>query len=682
MITMHSTMHRLLAAVSIIAFGAGAEDKIIYKPLPRSGVIIYPDTGVKSPDRMPGIAGETAATVFTARDQGNGEVLLEWPPQANASGYRVERIASGVPTVNLDAGSHTNAMDFAGLADAYRYRLLARGAGGTEWEVGKLAYASPPAIRKRVTQAAGRPPQLRSAIGTNLEGVAAWTSQVPFLNVMKASTGWISGDSTQWDNGKALDLDADGWVRSLAPGQVARKLMLRDIGSHYPAGRYLVRYKGEGTLKFQFAARVVPQSAIEPGQGGEMLIEVTPGNSGIYVGIEATNPANYLRDIEIIMPGGICEGSPFIHVPAAQACGQRRFLPFAEYHHSLLFYPLFADRLRAYSVLRFMDWMATNGSKVMNWPQRTPLSFHTWATPTGVPVEVMIALANRVGAHPWFTMPHQSDDAYATHFAQAVKARLDATLGVYVEYSNEAWNAMFPQYAYAVDQGKSHRPAIDNMQYYALRAHIVGGIFKTALGSPRVVAVLGGQAVNPWTATRGLDYLNGRFGAAQATIDALAIAPYFAVMPAPEEAGKYTAMTLDTFFDHVRTRILPQVEADTAKYRATANRYGLHLISYEGGQHMVGVLGAQNNNELSALFDAFNRDARIKQLYLDYLASWKQAGGELFVHFTDVGIFSKWGRWGALEHIAQPRTAAPKFDAIQHFIEQNPVWWKQESTRR
>jgi hypothetical protein len=253
-------------------------------------------------------------------------------------------------------------------------------------------------------------------------------------------------------------------------------------------------------------------------------------------------------------------------------------------------------------------------------------------------------------------------------------------LGIYVEYSNEVWNSMFPQYTYALDQGKAQTPAIDNMQYYALRSQMVGKIFKDALTAPRVVAVLGGQAVNPWTATWGMDFLKTRSAGGAVGIDALAIAPYFSVMPDPVEAGKFTAMTLTTFFEYVRTQVMPQVVSDTEKYRTAANSYGVRLISYEGGQHMVGVLGAQNNTELSVLFDAFNRDPRIRDLYASYLASWKQKGGELFVHFNDVSTFSKWGRWGALEYVSQPREVAPKFDSIQSFIEQNPVWWNQKTT--
>jgi len=514
-------------------------------------------------------------------------------------------------------------------------------------------------------------PQLRSALGTNLDAITYYSPQVPFVDVMKSSSAWISGDSSKWDNQQPLSLDANGWVRSLAPGQVARLLTLRDIGNRYPAGQYLVRYKGEGTLKFGFAARVVAGSQ----KPGEMLIQVTPNDGGIYLTIETTNRANYLRDIEITMPGGICEGDPFTHVASAQACGSKPFLSFADHYKSILFYPVFANRLRAYSVLRFMDWMRTNGSPVRNWSQRTPLSYRTWTVANGAPVEVMIALANRVGTHPWFTMPHQTDDAYAQQFAQMVKAQLDPALRVYVEHSNEVWNSIFAQQAYTVKQGQAQNPALDSMQYHALRSRTVGGIFKAALGVPRVVAVLGAQAANPWTATHGLDYLKVRFGATG--IDAVAIAPYFDVTPSPAEASTYTAMTLDAFFNRVRTEVLPVSAARAVSYRKVANGYGVRLIAYEGGQHMVGVGAAQDNRALNALFDAFNRDPRIKQIYLAYLTGWKQAGGELFVHYLDVGTYSKWGRWGALEYIAQPRAAAPKFDAIQTFIEQNAVWWTQ-----
>ena len=502
--------------------------------------------------------------------------------------------------------------------------------------------------------------RLRSPIGTNLELLAYWSPQLPFVDVMKSSSEWMSGDAKDWGGGPPLDLDADGWVRSLRPGQVVRKLMLREFGNRYPGGRYLVRYKGEGKLNFGFAAKVVSQ------RRGEMVLEVTPNDGGVYLWIDATNPANYLREIEILMPGGICEGDPFRHAASARDCGTKRFISFTE-DRSLIFYPVFAERLRGYSVLRFMDWMRTNSSPVATWAQRTPLTYSTWAAERGAPLEVLIALANLVGAHPWFTLPHQSDGTYARNFAQMVKEKLDPALGVYVEHSNEVWNSMFSQHAHLSNQAKSL--GLTLAAHHASRTRTLAAVFKAELGADRVVSVLGAQAANPWVAKSGLEHLK-RNG-----IDALAIAPYFGVSPTPAEAGKFTAMTLDAFIDHVRTTVFPHETAHMRNHRTLAGKYGLRLLAYEGGQHMAGVGAAQDNRVLNALFDAFNRDPRIKQLYLDYLAIWKREGGELFVHFNDVSRYTKSGRWGTLEYVAQPRSESPKFDGLMTFIERNPVWW-------
>jgi len=390
-----------------------------------------------------------------------------------------------------------------------------------------------------------------------------------------------------------------------------------------------------------------------------------------------TTPADYVREIKFTMPGGICEGDPFTNVASAQVCGTRRYLSFADNSDTIIFYPVFLSKARAYSVLRFVDWMLANNSPVKYWSQRTLVSNRTWGNESsGVPVEVMVELANRLGAHPWFTLPHQSDDAYAQNFAQLVKAKLNPDLRVYVEYSNEVWNWGFAQATYANEQGKLQNPPINHLQYYALRARALGEIFKNVLGLQRVVAVLGAQAFGLGGGAMELDYLKARFGNAIG-VDALAIAPYFGVTPDATSAGTYTAMTLDALFNYVRTQVLQSVNTQMKNYRILANNYGLPLIAYEGGQHLVGANEAKNNDQLTALFIAFNRDPRIKQLYLDYLALWKAAGGQLLVHYYDVGEFNRFGSWGALERVAQLRTAAPKFDALQTFIEQNPVWWTQ-----
>ena len=175
---------------------------------------------------------------------------------------------------------------------------------------------------------------LRSAIGTNLYPVGHGSPALPFIDLMKSSSAWVPSNAP---DGATFDLDANGWIRSLPPGQSAITRMLTSV-YHYPAGRYLVRYKGKGTLRF-FGATVMSQKP------GETVLDVATGKHGISLGISATDPADYLRDIEIIMPGGICEGDVFAHVAAAQACGDRRYLSFADNARSITFYPVFLDRL-------------------------------------------------------------------------------------------------------------------------------------------------------------------------------------------------------------------------------------------------------------------------------------------------------------------------------------------------
>ena len=94
--------------------------------------------------------------------------------------------------------------------------------------------------------------------------------------------------------------------------------------------------------------------------------------------ITATDRNDYIRDIVITMPGGICEGDALRMSLQRRAAAPGDSYHIADNSDSIIFYPGFLNRLRAYSVLRFMDWMATNNSPVTNWSQRTLISYRTW----------------------------------------------------------------------------------------------------------------------------------------------------------------------------------------------------------------------------------------------------------------------------------------------------------------
>jgi hypothetical protein len=526
-----------------------------------------------------------------------------------------------------------------------------------------------PATRSSSATASGGNPG-SSPLGTNLAAVRDWSQEWTFVDAFRASRPWISGaglDGT-WDDGRPIATDADGWVTSLAANQVARTLLFWDMSGTYPSGNYVVLYDGQGTLGYQGAAAVVSSAP------GRDVLQVNAANGGIVLNITATNPANPLRNIRFLMPGGICAGDPYTYAASEAACaGVGTFQSFEENYATIVFHPKFLASIRNYRVLRFMDWGETNGSTQASWSERPKPTEARWSAGKGVPVEVMVDLANRVGASPWFTLPHRADNNYMTQYARLVAQTLRGELKAYVEYSNEVWNSQFVQASYAASQGTALGLSSDaftaQLHFYSRRAVEMFDIWSAEMGNPaRLVRVMASQAANSWVSEQVLDYRN-----AKAKTDALAVAPYFGgdlgTLPAT------ASLTLDQLFSSLQATYLPQAIGWINAQAAVARLRGIPMIAYEGGQHLSGVSGLENDTALNALFDAANRDARMGQLYERYLDAWKSSGAQLFVHYSHCAGYSKWGRWGSLEYLEQPRGAAPKYDALQNFITDNAAWW-------
>jgi hypothetical protein len=148
----------------------------------------------------------------------------------------------------------------------------------------------------------------------------------------------------------------------------------------------------------------------------------------------------------------------------------------------------------------------------------------------------------------------------------------------------------------------------------------------------------------------------------------VAIAPYFGIMP--NDLARVRSMTPDQLMRELEANGIPAVVNEVRQHVSIARQYSLPVIAYEGGQSL-GTSGGgtlQGDATLEALFDAVNRDARFGQLYSRYLQSWSDAGGGLFVHYTNCFGYGRFGRFGSLEYIGQRRDEAPKFDALQRWI--------------
>ncbi len=477
-------------------------------------------------------------------------------------------------------------------------------------------------------------------MGINLTSVCYWSAENPFVDIFKQSQFFQAQmKGAPYGKGGQLLLDSNGWLKQLSPGQWADTVMCR-AGGHYPAGEYICFYDGEGRIEFGFDGKIKER------RKGRIALDVSPSKRGILLRIAETNPDNPIRNIRLVMPG------------------------FENTHEKQIFHPEFLKRWKGFTVIRFMDWMRTNNSVVETWDQRPTIHMQTQGGDKGVALEYMILLANTLKANPWFCMPHEASHDYVENFAKMVKEKLDPSLKIYVEYSNEVWNFQFKQahYAARVGQGMgfSENPFEASLFFYAKRAKEIFTIWKDAFGgNDRLVRVLAAQSSNPWTSEKILDFENSYESA-----DALAIAPYFGGhLGKPDTQSAVSRMAVGQILDHCGKDMLKQ-RKKVAEHAALAGKYGLDLIAYEGGQHLVGTGGAENNEQLTTLFMAANRDPQMGRLYQEDLKGWQNAGGGLFTTFASMGQYGKWGSWGLLEHSDQD--VPPKYRAILEFMGKKP----------
>ena len=510
------------------------------------------------------------------------------------------------------------------------------------------AIAPTTSVRAATTSAdSGRAPAIpvRSThVGMNLAAVRYWTTAFPFADMVKNGNAWSSRDDKGASGGQ-LATRPDGYPASLQPWQRAL-LAVAWSDSRYPPGRYTVLWEGRGKVGVPLGGVVVRSR--EPNR---LVVEVVDNAGPLQVAIEETQAADPVRHVRVLWPG----------VDAAEPAQP--------------FNPGFLERLAPFSLLRFMDWGGTNGSSLVEWADRPLSSDLTWGTAKGVPVEVMTALANRLGADPWFCIPHQASDDYVRRLATLLHDRLDAALRPHIEYSNEVWNRSFPQFQWASAQSDRlglPRPSGLPSAFYAQRSVEIFRIFAEVWGadSKRLVRVIAGQAAWPRFQE---DALGWRDTAARA--DVLAVAPYFKAQAAgdPKNAEATLALTSEQLHEQMLLHLRGQVAASMRSNAQLARRHGLGLQGYEGGGHDTSAhFPAALQDRVAALFAAAHRHPRMRDIYAEYLERWIESGGGTLAHFNDIGRWSKYGQWGALEHVTQDPATAPKYRALLDVIARHP----------
>jgi hypothetical protein len=490
-------------------------------------------------------------------------------------------------------------------------------------------------------------------IGMNLNGVSDWSSEWPFVDIMKISRSWFTFNadgSGGWDSGFASSIPLDA---NLYPAQApfdpdgagpAVPQAVRTVWaiSRLPTGGYTFICDGTGVVSFHG----MMSGSFTVTNGGTFIVNIA-GDGNAWMDITQSQQGNNLRNMRLIMPG------------------------FTATYQTNRFHPSFISSISYFKALRFMDWGATNGSGLVNWADRPKPGDYSYAL-KGVPYEVMIELANKLNLPPWICVPHRATDDYITQLVRVLRDNLNSNLKIYLEYSNETWNGSFTQAAYCETQGGLlGLPSFYGYRwaYHCKRACDIWRIFIQEFGSDaRLVKLIATQV--GWGSGTVPDPYPAQFmlNTAMASplvnpdnyhADALAIAPYFA-------AAGMDSLPNTTTVNDVLTLCQQDIDSMTSAggmvpgHKAVAAAYGAELICYEGGQSLVN----SSSDTLTATFIAANRDPGIYGIYIDYLNKLDASGVSLFNHFSDCGGWSKWGMWGSMEYQDEPLANAHKYRAL------------------
>jgi hypothetical protein len=511
-----------------------------------------------------------------------------------------------------------------------------------------------------------------SPLGINTNEVMESDASMPFIDLMRAAMPFE--EASPWLTKGNVAYDADGWPANLNGGQAGTRFLSNLPAAVIPEGTYTVLYDGEGDIQYMNDASLVEH---KPGYD---TITIAAGNDGMLNAsllITRSNPQNYVRNIRILPPGGICASNPFQRVASASACGD--YQSFVEHSGSIIFNPDFMNFMKDFRAIRFMNMSGVTRSTDRVWGDRNQLGKAAWGGKEGsrgAPLEIQVELANRLNADPWFTLPHAADDNYVRQYAAYVKQHLNSNLKPHIEYSNETWNTIFTQGNHMIDMGlklglDTHAQRA-GYRYYSQRSVEIFKIWEDVFGgTQRLVRILSGWTINDKLTEIVLSHKD-----AYKHADAFAIGPYVfgghAEVRTIKSVDDAFALITDSRYRYSHDKVMGYIRMQ----KAITDKYGVQLVAYEAGQGLADFHTRTDDEFPNPLLFAANRDPRMSGIYDRFLNGWKAEGGALMMHYTAPRTFSKHGPWGTKEYITQPISQTPKYRALLDFISSTPCWWE------
>ena len=506
-----------------------------------------------------------------------------------------------------------------------------------------------------------------SKMGINIGYVNDWGDrQHTFIDVMKQARGFASL-KCPWDPVNCpVPLDANGWPTTDFGVYFitnAADPLKRPLNTTYPSmfGTYKLSFTGQANVRgYNFG---LVQNMVYNPSTNTTTAEVIVQPTDQQIALVFTNTTNGVQNLQLLRPG-------------------------YELGTKQVFSSEFLNALAPFSTIRAMETLGTNSNPATSWVTRKSVTDPSQQGAMGIAWEYIIQLANATGKDIWINIPDQVDlsdptaNNYVIQLATLIKNTLNPGIHVYVEYSNELWNAIFTQThtltAAAVADVNSGADSnlnydkINNQWYWGYRraAHqtlkisqLFAGVFGPSAINDTIRPVYMSQYVQPYLTEDSLRYLSANFGPPSQYLYGIGGAPYFSPQtPYSDMDGLFAALQTGLNLILPGFSGLPAYNGGVVysgvQFKNMANYYGLKTLMYEGGADLT------VNKTNPALIQSAESDIRISQMVQAELADFLGCGNDLFVYYKLAAPTSD--PFGAYEDLTLP---TPKSIALNTVAE-------------
>lgn len=507
-------------------------------------------------------------------------------------------------------------------------------------------------------------------IGIGISGPKDWEEAFIFADAMMSSRQWTG-----------TSVDANGWPTGDGEIYVAAISNLH--------GTYKMRFTGNADIAFNSAT--VSNKVYDSQTNTTTCDVVITRSDNFALKLTVKNSANGIKNIKLMRP--IAPGASISH-------------SFDE-----LFHREIKDFLsQGFNLLRFMDFTGTNSddhhlrkefgyrltpayaTQAADWDLNTYIRTNN---ATGKPYfryqgvgaawEYVILLCNELNTDCWINIPHCATDDHVRKIAQLFKFGSDGTnpytspqenplypplnphLKLYVEWSNETWNSLFPVWDWSYK--KNNKGDMDFRHFNAKKAAEVSLIFREVFGDDQMMARI--RPLFEWQRGKNeSDYGNAQLTGTMGLVwiennMSKPVNYYFWGGGGSGYYGPEPDASLEEVWNSAQMDPQVFIEPRQLWIAYVDASYGLRNAVYEGGPSFGDEYGGSGSNPIG---EQILNDPRMADEIIEHQMAWNSIGGNVFTNFTLSGDH----RWGWINH---PNVPNAKIDGASQLVgkPRNPI---------